>query len=944
MKRLLALLLCAVMLFSVLGAEAWAADGEILTVYSKSGASRRVAVGETFTYSYALKLIGAVYELDRVKFDVVYDDETLEIVQTEYPNFTGEKAVEHKNPGDLRVEKANFPNGEAFGQSILALVTVTFRAKRAGTAYVRTLPELIEVEGKNNGKIDDVYFVSNYRPDSARNALFSTYDYLGDNKPNNSTTKLNTSQDVVWLYLKDRDTSERIGAGQTFRLRGTDENGKVQNFTGTTDAYGMVAFPKVPFGDYVLTCTSTMDDGSAYSVVDPNISVPPVANGSLSLRREALVRRLQPDEMRDIVINVSWTDEYIAPGVKYDQERPKSVVLELLSGSEILASTVVTGADRRTVLERMPIYDERGDEIAYELIAGLAEHYEATVTPTDAGFDVVFSYLNDHEWDSERTEPTCEESGRVVYTCADCGKVYTYTLSALGHDYAVSGYDATCTKDGYHLYVCRRCGKWYAETTEALGHDWGEWIIDQDATETEDGLHHRFCNVCGEREDAILEGPLHDHAKHLTTVVVAPTCTEGGYTEMRCGCGNYSFVVEGSRTPALGHDYTGSSATRTVIENSCTVDGLIEYTCSRCGEMHAERVPAHGHNYGVVETREPTCTEAGYTISECAYCGDRRTMRSGALGHDWGEWIVDTPATTTSPGIKHRVCQRCLREEVGSIPMIQNGHVHHYDDERTVAPTCTEEGYTEYVCPEDGASFVDPDSKVPALGHEWEESWRTASTQKTRGVVCYKCVRCGELRYESLPKQEGGAEPVNFWDVRSGDWFYDAVRYVAYNEYMKGTSPARFEPNAPMTRAMLVTVLYRMVGSPSVQDLGMPFTDVPEDSGVWYHDPVLWAYDTGVVNGVSPTEFAPDQLITREQMVTIFWRYANYAGYDTSAAANLSVFPDAGRVSDYARAPFAWAVNAGIINGSDGYLLPQGTATRAQAAAIIQRFDAWRTK
>ena len=111
---------------------------------------------------------------------------------------------------------------------------------------------------------------------------------------------------------------------------------------------------------------------------------------------------------------------------------------------------------------------------------------------------------------------------------------------------------------------------------------------------------------------------------------------------------------------------------------------------------------------------------------------------------------------------------------------------------------------------------------------------------------------------------------------------------------------------------------------------------------------MLWAYSTGIVNGVSSTEFAPENLITREQMVTIFWRYMNHLGLDVSALTDLNAFPDRGSVSEYARQAFAWAVKAGIVNGvgegGASYLRPQGSATRAQAAAMIQRFDDWRTR
>ncbi len=939
MKRLLALLLCAVMLFSVLGAEVWAADSNQLTVYAKSGGRRNVKLGDTVTYSYALKLTG-IYDLDRIRLDVIYDEACLEFVSVEYPSFKHGDATETVKDGVIHIEKGVITNGSSFSQSISDLFTVTFRAKRAGTTYVRTVPQRIEVEA---AKESDIYLIENYRPSEARDALFSTYDYLGDNTPTNATTKLNTSQDVVWFYVRNAANGEPVEAGQRFLLSGTDENGKLVSLTAETDAFGFVCYPRVAFGSYSVSCDSVRADGSAYFVDDAGLNVPPVKNGALSVRREVTARLLQPEDMVDLRVSLAWADEFIDRGVPYTNDRPVNVSAELEAGGVRYAHAYLSADKSSIVLKNLPRTDAEGNELDYELIPGVTEHYASELSRTEDGFVITLRYLNDHDWSKERTEPDCDKSGKVIYTCADCKTVYHYTLAPLGHDYAESGYPATCEKTGYQLLVCKRCGKWHAETTPALGHRWGAWIVDQDIGENgEDGHRYRVCSTCGETEEQIIVG---DHHKHsYDTNVVAPTCTEGGYTEKVCLCGD-RFVVEGSRTNALGHDFTGNSATRTVIENGCTEDGLVEYTCTRCGEMHAEILPAHGHNYGVVEQKDADCTHAGYTTTECSYCKDRRTTHTPSLGHDWGDWIIDQAAATDKPGAKHRVCKRCDLTETAVIPASPVGHKHEYTSTETILPTCTEQGYTKYIC-SCGVSVIEPDSYVDALGHDWvlDPSLSTASTQRTRGVQCYRCSRCGLIRYEFLPKIEGTWKNT-YWDVPTYEWFYDYVKYVSYNDYMNGTSTARFDPNEPMTRAMLVTVLYRMVGSPSVRSLSMPFTDVPNE---WYHDAVLWAYDTGVVRGVSETEFAPMNLITREQMVTIFHRYAEYAGYDVSEMASLGAFADAAQVDDYAVDPISWAVGAGIINGiNEGgvdYLQPLGTATRAQAAAIIQRFDSWRLK
>ena len=174
-----------------------------------------------------------------------------------------------------------------------------------------------------------------------------------------------------------------------------------------------------------------------------------------------------------------------------------------------------------------------------------------------------------------------------------------------------------------------------------------------------------------------------------------------------------------------------------------------------------------------------------------------------------------------------------------------------------------------------------------------------------------------------------------FVDVNEGDWFYDAVVYAYQNELMDGVGGNRFAPNSETTRAQLVTILYRLEGEPAVSG-DLPFTDV--EAGIWYTDAILWAAQNNIVNGVSDTEFAPGDDLTRQQLVTILYRYAEAKGYDVSASADLSGYPDAGQVQTYAQPAMAWAVAEGIVEGMDGNLKPAGNASRAQIATILMRF------
>ena len=178
--------------------------------------------------------------------------------------------------------------------------------------------------------------------------------------------------------------------------------------------------------------------------------------------------------------------------------------------------------------------------------------------------------------------------------------------------------------------------------------------------------------------------------------------------------------------------------------------------------------------------------------------------------------------------------------------------------------------------------------------------------------------------------------PLPFPDVAEGDWFYDAVRYAYETGLMDGVGDNLFAPNSETTRAQLETILYRLEGEPEVSGTS-GFTDVEADT--WYTDAVAWAAANGIVNGVSETEFAPGKDITREQLATILFRYAEAKGYDVSARADLSAYPDADQIQSYAAESVAWAVAEGLIQGfEDNTLRPAGNATRAQIATILMRF------
>lgn len=204
-----------------------------------------------------------------------------------------------------------------------------------------------------------------------------------------------------------------------------------------------------------------------------------------------------------------------------------------------------------------------------------------------------------------------------------------------------------------------------------------------------------------------------------------------------------------------------------------------------------------------------------------------------------------------------------------------------------------------------------------------------------KSIGAVESYTCSSLKIYDRITVEFTDGTLPFTDVRETDWFYDDVVFAYENGLFSGTTATTFSPYASMTRAMLVTVLYRLEGEPAVTGRS-GFSDVT--IGSYYEAAVTWAADNGIVNGTSATTFSPSENVTREQMAAILCRYAQYKQYGTSASASLSAFSDAAAVSTYAKAPLSWAVAEKLVNGTDGKLLPRASATRAQVAAILHRF------
>ena len=263
-------------------------------------------------------------------------------------------------------------------------------------------------------------------------------------------------------------------------------------------------------------------------------------------------------------------------------------------------------------------------------------------------------------------------------------------------------------------------------------------------------------------------------------------------------------------------------------------------------------------------------------------------------------------------------------------------HTHSYKAVVT-APTCTSKGYTTHTCA-CGDSYVD--TYVDALGHAWDNGKVTKEPTATEtGVRTFTCTRCSATKTESIPVVSVDVTQM-FTDVEK-NWAYPGIQYCVTHGIMGGMGDGTFAPTGTTTRAQIVQILYNLEGTPAVSGT-TPFTDLTAN---WYKPAILWAYQNNVVAGTSPTTFAPDQPVTREQIAVILTQYMFHVlkMERTWTPADLSTFPDGAQVSGWAKEAMQDAVALGLINGtkaSDGvvYLDPQGSAARQQVATILMNF------
>ena len=444
-----------------------------------------------------------------------------------------------------------------------------------------------------------------------------------------------------------------------------------------------------------------------------------------------------------------------------------------------------------------------------------------------------------------------------------------------------------------------------------------------------------------------------DHIAAFTDTVVAPTCTEQGYTHHVCTVKGCTYApVDDTYVAATDHTWVNTQT----LPPTCTEQGTAFYKCSVCGATRTEKIAPLGHDLSRCDLKPAaTCTQPGRAVGTCVRCGVQIDEVIPAKGHDYSYAETSVAPTCTEPGHYKGTCPTCGKDYDDVVPALG----HDWGEWVTsIEPTVSTVGYRYHVCNRDGCGYREGEDIPKLHTHTWDAGVVTQKpTAAEPGVRTYTCTVCGQTRTEAIPAT-GVPETCNggpacpgyaFRDMPAPSiWSHAGLDYCVYHGYIAGTSATTVTPDGECTRAMIVSILYRVQGEPAkvngyeLKKLASPFDDV--ERGRWYTDAIWWAKLTGVVSGMSPSTFAPDDPITRAQLAVILYNYTQqFAPGSLTETGSLTGFPDAGSVPSWARTAMAWAVGNGLISGVGengvSYLRPEGCATRAQVATILMNYE-----
>ena len=444
-----------------------------------------------------------------------------------------------------------------------------------------------------------------------------------------------------------------------------------------------------------------------------------------------------------------------------------------------------------------------------------------------------------------------------------------------------------------------------------------------------------------------------DHIAQFADTVVAPTCTEQGYTHHVCTVKGCTYApVDDTYVAATDHTWVKTQTN----PPTCTEKGTQFYKCSACGATRTEKIAALGHDLSRCDLKPAaTCTQPGRAVGTCARCDVQIDEVIPAKGHDYSYAETSVAPTCTEPGHYKGTCPTCGKDYDDVVPALG----HDWGEWVTsIEPTVSTVGYRYHVCNRDGCGYREGEDIPKLHTHTWDAGVVTQKpTAAEPGVRTYTCTVCGQTRTETIPAT-GVPETCNggpacpgyaFRDMPAPSiWSHAGLDYCIDHGYIAGTSATTVTPDGECTRAMIVSILYRVQGEPAkvngyeLKKLAAPFDDV--ERGMWYTDAIWWAKLTGVVSGMSPSTFAPDDPITRAQLAVILYNYTKqFAPGSLTETGSLTGFPDADSVPSWARTAMAWAVGNGLISGVGengvSYLRPEGCATRAQVATILMNYD-----
>ena len=551
--------------------------------------------------------------------------------------------------------------------------------------------------------------------------------------------------------------------------------------------------------------------------------------------------------------------------------------------------------------------------------------------------------------------------------------------------------EESITDKAAHIYTddadttCDTCGYERTVTPPSHEHSYGDW--------SKDGTSHwHECtdDDCPNREESIT-----DKAAHIYTDDVDTTCDTCGY-ERTITPPSHEHRYGDWRKDGTSHWHECTDDDCPNREESITDKTAHIYTddadttCDTCGYERTITPPAHKHRYGDWskdgtshwhECTDTDCPNRNESIKDkaahdydddadttCNVCGYERTVAPPAPTEF--TVIFDGNGGTPSVGSMTTTDQK-----LPSLPSASRSGSYSFDGwytEKSGGTKITKDTvfhanitvYAHWTYTGGGGSYNPPviyytlrfetggGSDIPSVREAYNTyidltkyvpTWRghtfigwyseRSLTNKVSGVYLTKDMTVYALwRVDENPGT--GANP--FTDVSEKDWFYGDVMFVYENGLMLGTSKTLFSPHGTATRGMMATILWRMEGSPAPKGKNS-FTDV--EAGKWYADAITWTAENGIFAGYGKDKFGPDDPITREQLAAIFYRYADYKGYDLTVKGNLDKFKDADKITDYAKTAMQWAVGSGLVNGKSGNLLdPQGTATRAEIAAMLHRF------